>query len=404
MSTLTQQIEELKTASVEQTQATQSLAQEVASKMSQIDNKVDTSIQQVEQGYEQKASNLTIIATDGYRKAIEDASGGRNTVVYDAQGNPNIMVVVPRFNYEDLELPDLNLGSGIPTAFQTNGAPRSEILVAKYLASSATGGCAVVGGVQPRVSVNYDTAKSLCTAKGNGWHLMSIHEWAAIALFSLANGTVPRGNTNYGRSHESKLELARRADNGIPGDVEGTGRTDTGKGPITWNHDHSEWGISDLVGNVWEWLDQMLLQDGRVWTTLDNNPSIVEENWNKHGAYFDASTPTGGVPILSNTVTNRNGDIGDDANAGNSTSAEWQSITKNGSYTPNELLRRLLIESAVTTGNATGRLYVRNYGRRFPVRGGSWNIGSLAGLGALNLGNSRSSSFSTFGFRPALFL
>src|SRR5690606_26444379 len=160
------------------------------------------------------------IATDGYKRAIEHASGGRNTVVYDAQGNPNIMVVVPRFNYEDLNLPGLELGEGTPTAFMTNGAPRSEILVGKYLASTAPGGCAVIGGEVPRTSVTFDVANSLCTAKGAVWHLLSYQECAAIALWSLATGTVPHGNANSGPSHENCRETARRSDNGIPGNTQ----------------------------------------------------------------------------------------------------------------------------------------------------------------------------------------
>lgn len=39
---------------------------------------------------------------------------------------------------------------------------------------------------------------------------------------------------------------------------------------------------------------------------------------------------------------------------------------------------------------------------RFPIRGGNWSNGSNAGLGALNLNNSRSNSNSNIGFRPAL--
>jgi RNA-directed DNA polymerase len=39
---------------------------------------------------------------------------------------------------------------------------------------------------------------------------------------------------------------------------------------------------------------------------------------------------------------------------------------------------------------------------RFPLRGGYWSNGSSAGLGALNLGNARSYSSSSIGFRPAL--
>lgn len=39
---------------------------------------------------------------------------------------------------------------------------------------------------------------------------------------------------------------------------------------------------------------------------------------------------------------------------------------------------------------------------RFPIRGGNWNNGANAGLGALNLNNSRANANSNIGFRPAL--
>ncbi|MFM9596786.1 hypothetical protein ACKI1O_46390, partial [Streptomyces scabiei] len=96
MGTITEQIESLKTASAEQTAASQALAQEVSGKMAAIDKKTNDSIAKVESTHDQKANGLTIIATDGYRKAVEHNSGGRNTVIYDAQGNPNIMCVIPR--------------------------------------------------------------------------------------------------------------------------------------------------------------------------------------------------------------------------------------------------------------------------------------------------------------------
>lgn len=143
----------------------------------------DVAINEVNTNFAEKAASLTIVATDGYRKAIEDASGGRNTVIYDDQGNPNIMVVIPRFNVEDLGFDELNLGTGTHPAFKTNGVDRGEILIGKYLASEGeNGGCSVIGGVQPKTSVDYDEAKLLCTQKGEGWHLMSAHEWAAIAF------------------------------------------------------------------------------------------------------------------------------------------------------------------------------------------------------------------------------
>ncbi|TOK32760.1 hypothetical protein CGI16_23240 [Vibrio parahaemolyticus] len=395
-----------------------SLASTVSGKMAALDSKADSAIARAESKFNQSVTELTAHAIEGHKKAIEDASGGRNTILVDDQGNPNIMVRIPRFNYEDVNAAilakhgiDLQLGEGTPTMFLTNGVPRGEVLIAKYLASSGkNGGCSVVGGVQPRTSVNYDAAKALCENKGANWHMMSIHEWAAIALWSLANDTVPRGNTNYGRSHENKLETARRADNGTPGDTSGTGRTDTGKGPDTWAHDHSAWGVQDLVGNVWEWLDQMMLKNGQIITTLDNNPSIAEVNWHKHGAYFDSpsdsmsGTGNVGSPILSNSVTKRNGPLDDDSHDyPYMNNSNWAGITQSATYQKIELLRRLLIESEVTN-SVSGGIWARNYGNRMPLRGGNWGNGSGAGLGALSLNSARSDSNSRLGFRPAFFV
>lgn len=322
---------------------------------------------------------------DARRRAVEDASGGRNTVIYDAQGNPNVMVVVPRFNYEDLNLPGMNLGTGTPTAFLTNGVPRGEILIGKYQASTAAGGTAVVGGVQPRVYVNYDTAKSLCTQKGAGWHLMSAHEWPAIALFSLANGTVPRGNTNYGRSYIKQLETALRADAGMPGDAGGTALAATGTGPATWTHDHTQFGIHDLVGNAWEWLDQLKMIDGQLITTNDNNPAVLEGSWINRAAFYDNN-------VLNSKLDSMNP----------STGVNFEIMTKSGTYVTNELMRRLLLEPTGTT--LDGKLYANSEGERMPLRGGSWSSGSFAGLAALSFYNSRTVAGNYIGFRPAFFL
>jgi hypothetical protein len=351
-----------------------------------------------------------------YKKAIENASGGRNTVIIDDQGNQNVMVRIPRFNYEDINQAildrtgaDLKLGTGTPTMFLRDGEELGEVLIAKYLASPAENGCAVVGGVQPLTEVDYDTAKALCNNKGTGWHLMSIHEWAAIALWSLANNTVPRGNTNYGQSHENKIETARRADNGVPGDTSGTGRTDTGKGPATWSHDHSEWGVQDLIGNVWEWLDQMVLNEGQIVTTLDNNPAEIEQDWQSLDAFLDSpiSINTGktraGAPVLNTIRENGNGDIGDNGYNGPYLSVEnLTEMTKSESYQGIELLRRLLIESE-TGSTMKGQLYCRNYGYRFPIRGGTWALGVICGLGALNVDSNRLNTSKSISFRPAFF-
>ena len=413
-----EQINEIVTAAERVVTAVENKAAEIDSKTAALDSDYNSKKAALDQQVAENSAQLAIVASDGYRKAIEDASGGRNTVVIDEQGNPNVMVRIPRFNYEDINQAildrlgvDLMLGTGTPTMFQRNGEQMGEVLIAKYLASSgANGGCSVIGGVQPRTSVNYDVAKALCNNKGAGWHMMSIHEWAAIALWSLANGTVPRGNTNHGRSHENKLETARRSDNGIPGETFGTASTDTGKGPATWTHDHTEWGVQDLVGNVWEWLDQMMLDEGQVITTLDNNPEIIEDNWNKHVAFFDSPTANTegtdsiGSPKLSSGISNRNGALGDNGHGNPTTSnAHFAAVEKAADYNKIELLRRLLIESE-SASTVNGAIYCRNYGRRFAIRGGSWLIGSNAGMGALGLHSARTIKNSNIGFRPGLFV
>ena len=44
----------------------------------------------------------------------------------------------------------------------------------------------------------------------------------------------------------------------------GGGRTATGSGPVTWNHDHSAAGIADLCGNCWEWVSGARLVNGEI--------------------------------------------------------------------------------------------------------------------------------------------
>ena len=222
------------------------------------------------------------------------------------------------------------------------------------------------------------------------------------------NVTIPRGNTNYGRSHEKKWETARRYDSGMPGDSSGVARTSNGSGPNTWSHDHSEHGVHDLVGNVWEWLDQMRLEEGQVITTLDNDPLLKEEDWHRHLAYFDSNSnsitsESIGAPILSASIKNRNGAIGDNTHAAYAHNSSISSIAKDSCYIGSELLRCLRVEFNDST-LSKGALYARNYGSRFPLRGGTWGSGSFAGLEALSLSTARTNMGSSIGFRPAYFV
>ena len=335
---------------------------------------------------------------DVHRHAVERASGGRQTVLYDDLGNPSVMNIIPIFRYEDLGY-TAAMGTGVATCFDVGtGTNKSEIFIGAFQSSLVGSRAVSLPRTDQAINVNFDTAKTYCANKGAGWHLMTMHEWAAISLWCMANGFEPRGNTNYGRAHDRYVERGRRMDGRLPGDAVGTARVHGGSGPDAWRHNNSPWGISDMVGNVWEWLDGFKLQDGQIIASTFNTQAEAN-NWVAQAAYFDATLATGGAPKLSNAVVNRLGTIRDNQNAGYSANEAFNVMTKAGTYVSNQLLKRLLVEP--TTVLPKGRVYMRNFGERLPFRGGDWNNGSGAGLAALNCYFSRVYTYSSIGFRLA---
>lgn len=302
---------------------------------------------------------------DPLRRAVESASGGRMTVLYTASGQPSHMHVFPAFNLEDVA-PGGELGTGLHPAFLFDGVAASEIFVGAYQASTSKSGGAAVSlpGVDPRNNINFDAARNLCKANGPGWDMMSNLDWAAIALWCMANGYEPRGNTQFGRSHVKRWETGRRQDGLVPG-VEGTARTLAGSGPDSWSHDGSPAGIHDLVGNVWEWVGGLKMVDGRVWLAPDNG-------LNEEVQYIDS-----GFDMPATRA--------------------WSTVDATAA---SELVKQSLIAPASPALSPVGQLYTNLEGERLPSRGGAWDYAGSAGLAALNLGGGRASSGTFRGFRP----
>ena len=167
----------------------------------------------------------------------------KNEVIFDGRGIPDIMV---SFTPDELGLPA-----------ELKGRKVEAYLIAKYPAT-------MIGGVphslpyqKPAVNVTHDEAIQLCEAKGPGWHLITNDEWAALAHQSRKNGTLPRGNTASGKSHSYPEETGTTYEDGY-------GKTLTGSGPVTWNHDHTAEGVADMCGNVWEHVGGIRFVDGKV--------------------------------------------------------------------------------------------------------------------------------------------
>jgi hypothetical protein len=356
---------------------------------------------------------------DTLLNSVLAASGGNTVPKYNKNGDPSVMVRIPRFNLEDI---DPSLGSGPHPAFVVNGVVKPEIFIGAYQAILEKNCAISVPGQSPKVSVNFDNAKAACVANGPGWHMMTAWEWAAVALWCMKNGTQPRGNTNYLKAYEAPWET------GTPAPDNPTAKTLAGSGPASWRHDGTMTGISDLVGNVTEWNDGMKLVDGRLYFPVDNYFDQPEAQWPASPLYFDSSTGPGdrdgavqnGTPTLSNAVSKYSetptpaggGDIGDFDYAYNSA---WKSVAISAGFdnlpqATRQLAAQLLISPKLTSGGSAlfadikGGIWVRNYGTRFPRRGGTWDSASRAGLGALYLRYLRAGVSSLVGFRPAFIL
>jgi len=142
----------------------------------------------------------------------------------------------------------------------------------------------------------------------------------------------------------------------------------------------------------------------------DNNFNLAEASWPAQNAYWDGTVSgAAGAPKLSDTIpVNQTTDSYYNSITGE---AGWRSLTYSENYFTSmplalrQKLAAMLIAPAVTNSTplftASGAVYNRNNGERFPLRGGSWYNGAYAGLAFFGLGNQRSASFSDFGFRLA---
>ncbi|MYL45068.1 SUMF1/EgtB/PvdO family nonheme iron enzyme [Virgibacillus halodenitrificans] len=322
---------------------------------------------------------------DTYRQAVEAATDGKNTVMYDDKGNPSIMVCIPRFNLSDVI-------DGAPNtphpAFIVNGVVKNEIWISKFQNIIHDERAYSIPGVDPATFVDFGQAKNYCANKGQGWHLMTNAEWAAIALWSKKNGTMPRGNNNYGSDHSAPYERGRQTsvyDNQ-------TGRVATGSGPASWSHDHTNTGIFDLNGNVREWVDGFKLIDGKIYVHNDNDYETPEDiiQWVDTGAAFDVE---GGNLVLNSTVTTTMDEASEEYKE-----TQLESLVAATGYTVPELLKYLAI-APYDIDHGKDMFYVRNYGERLPQRGGSSSGGRNSGVFHALLYRVRTDSHPFLGFR-----
>lgn len=359
---------------------------------------------------------------DSLKMAVEGMSGGKNTVIFDDLGMPSIMVKVPK-----LKNSELITGGTADThdAFICNSVEYDALYMGKYLASVVNGRAYSLPGKDPAASLNFDTARAYCRAKGTGWHLPTNAFYAAVALWSKKNDTQPHGNTNYGADHVATWEK------GIASMKNGAQicRTATGTGPDSWYHDYNAaTGIADLCGDVLEWAGGMRLKDGEIqvipygnamadiysgaqdiqaadstaWKALDASGNFVEPGSAGTLKWDYTTTPSansGNIQLVAEALAHQQ----DSDNAYGY--KKFGTLTaKNGLTVPKRAIALgLFPEGDDASYDNRGGFWFRNNGERLPYRGGIWDGGANAGAFALFLGNPRSFVGTSVGFRVAYY-
>lgn len=355
-----------------------------------------------------EGGNLTILIKDSLRQSVELASGGLQTVLYTAKGQPTYMNIIQKF---DLSTIDASL-SGIHPAFIVNGVEKPEIFVGTYQGRLVNGELLSLPNVDPSAVINFDNFSTYARACGAGHHLMTNAEWSAVALQCYKNDTQPFGNTYYGRSSENPLLIGRRQDGLDPGNTAGTARTLTGSGPVEWRHNRKPSGIADLAGNVWEWSAGMRLINGEIQVIADNNAALHTIDMSATSAQWKAIdgetgnlvTPDGNGTTVGTVKYANSGTADYTINGSNFGGIRNLSTTKPVTAVALARLKALCLYPVVEDTAKFNSDYfykVIDAGERTPIRGGTWNSAAASGVFALNLYHARSGASASVGARPA---
>ncbi|MDR1727823.1 MAG: SUMF1/EgtB/PvdO family nonheme iron enzyme [Acidobacteriota bacterium] len=331
---------------------------------------------------------------DAAKFALECASGGRNTLLFDDLGRPSVMVRIPRFNWSDV----VAGGEDKPcSAFVVGGRVLDSVYISKYPNVIEDGRAYSLPGRDPAHTVTIDDAREACARKGRGWHLFTNAEWCALAHWCMKNGTVPRGNSNFGladkNEHERGVLSPENELSATP-----SSRTLTGSGPDSWNHDFGPFGVTDLNGNVWDWVAGARVMDGEIQIIPDNDSALnVDEGtdspcWravNTKGELvapgspdtykYDGVTPgvdtqkvvivPGGVKLSTRLeLPQYTGPMTPDADYAYAYTMFKDTLAD----TPPHILLKELGLFPVDHPASDGLFFIKNYGERPLARGGSW--------------------------------
>ena len=226
-----------------------------------------------------------------------------NEIRYDDKGQPSVMVKVPKMTYAQL-----GLGASTATfpAFIVNGQEVDYIWISKYPNIVVDGRAYSLPGEDAKTDITFDQAVAACSAKGDGWHLMTALEWGMLIAWCEKNGFIPQGNVAYGKYH---TETSYKA---IPANKDGSGntlRTLTGTGPLEWFHDKTPSGIADLCGSTWEWTGGIRTVKGELQILTNNNAADSNNSQAANSAQWKAIKASDGTLITPDGTGTTTGSV-----------------------------------------------------------------------------------------------
>lgn len=333
--------------------------------------------------------------------------GAGNKVIYDDTGMPSIMVGVPKVKYSDI----ITGGTDeVLPFFIVDGEEKNTIYVSKFQNVVENDRAYSLAMKLPRNYITFDQSLAACRKKGNGWHLNQTGIFAVLNLLSQRMGTVPHGNTNYGKDYYHAYE------HGIQPQGEAN-RTLTGSGVPTWYHNHDTSGIADLNGNVWEWTGGLRLLDGEIQVIPYGNSMKIDCDMSAGSTLWKAIKPDGTLvepgtagtlkvdrTSASDAILRINTSVTARTTDSNDTSQVFKSVKAvDGVSIPKLLIALGLFPDSGVTGYGNDRFWARNNGERLPLRGSGCNDLSRSGPSALYLYHVRSFSLGFVGFRSAYY-
>ena len=336
----------------------------------------------------------------------------KNHIITDDLGRGSVMVYVKKFYLDEV----IDGASHVPhPAFIVDGKELDGIYISKFQNVVINNRAYSLPDQEPTTSIDFDAASNVCKSKGKGFHLMSVAEWSAIALWCLKNGWLPYGNNGMGKDVREEQSIARIS---YYDEEKSICKTATGTGPVEWSHNRCADGIYDLNANVWEWVGGLRLVRGELQILPDNNAACASYDQSKTSEDWKAIDALSGEFITPNQDTGNSIKL-DFANGhwlyvgGKAADlcdgirfCNFSDVSADASIC--DKARALLISlgclPAPNFTDGSVSLYANNGAdERIPFRGGRWGQGLNAGVFKTCLDDPRSFSGEAVGFRSAYY-